>query len=128
MSTKFFISFVAFDVIVIGDLFYITLHLYNRQYIILKNFIFYRIHLRNQIIYLRISSIVIYKHPTELSIGCYSIIKAIVLLTALNNFHQYKKGRFHHLLKVPVTSVQDSLLPKLAGVHQQKFQVVVHLK
>ncbi len=69
MSTKFFISFVACDVNVIGDLFYITLHLYNRQYIILKNFIFYRIHLRNQIIYLHISSIVIYKHPTELSIG-----------------------------------------------------------
>lgn len=87
----------------------------------LKNFIFYKFHLH-------ISSIVIYKQPIKLSMGCYPIIKTIVLLTALNNFHQYKKDRFHHLLKVPVTSVQDSLLPKLAEVHQQKFQVVAHLK
>ncbi|MDR5025126.1 hypothetical protein CBR58_32455 [Bacillus thuringiensis] len=43
MSTKFFISFVACDVNVIGDLFYITLHLYNRQHLFIKIFklIFY---------------------------------------------------------------------------------------
>ncbi|KAB2493062.1 hypothetical protein F8158_22095 [Bacillus cereus] len=37
MSTKFFISFVAFDVNVIGDLFYITPLSSNRQYIFIKN-------------------------------------------------------------------------------------------
>ncbi|HHT7068930.1 TPA: hypothetical protein ACVG9G_005913, partial [Bacillus thuringiensis] len=40
MSTKFFISFVACDVNVIGDLFYITLHLYNRQYVFKKTLYF----------------------------------------------------------------------------------------
>ncbi|PFV74789.1 hypothetical protein COL05_24290, partial [Bacillus sp. AFS059628] len=37
MSTKFFISFAAFDVNVIGDLFYITPLTYNRQYVFIKN-------------------------------------------------------------------------------------------
>ncbi|PFN18422.1 hypothetical protein COJ69_26390 [Bacillus cereus] len=37
MSTKFFISFVAFDVIVIGDLFYTTPLSSNRQYVFIKN-------------------------------------------------------------------------------------------
>ncbi|KAB2442637.1 hypothetical protein F8163_14190 [Bacillus luti] len=44
MSTKFFISFVAFDVNVIGDLFYITPLYSNRQYVFIKNFIFYKSH------------------------------------------------------------------------------------
>ncbi|WP_210734259.1 hypothetical protein, partial [Bacillus cereus] len=38
MSTKFFISFVAWDVIVIGDLFYITPLKHNRQHLFIKNF------------------------------------------------------------------------------------------
>ncbi|KAB2371098.1 hypothetical protein CN278_06205 [Bacillus thuringiensis] len=37
MSTKFFISFVACDVNVIGDLFYITPLISNRQYVFIKN-------------------------------------------------------------------------------------------
>ncbi|TNO85535.1 hypothetical protein FHR08_28110 [Bacillus cereus] len=37
MSTKFFISFVACDVNVIGDLFYITPLSSNRQYVFIKN-------------------------------------------------------------------------------------------
>ncbi|PKJ52147.1 hypothetical protein CWE34_29525 [Bacillus sp. SN10] len=38
MSTKFFISFVAFDVNVIGDLFYITPLYPNRQHVFLKKY------------------------------------------------------------------------------------------
>ncbi|RFT61380.1 hypothetical protein D0U04_30430 [Bacillus clarus] len=38
MSTKFFISFAAFCVITIGDLFYITLLYTNRQYFFIKKF------------------------------------------------------------------------------------------
>jgi len=38
MSTKFFISFVAFCVVAIGDSYNITLHLYNRQYVFLKKY------------------------------------------------------------------------------------------
>ncbi|EDZ54798.1 conserved hypothetical protein [Bacillus cereus H3081.97] len=41
MSTKFFISFFAFDVNVIGDLFYITLLYSNRQYFL--SFLFYKL-------------------------------------------------------------------------------------
>ncbi|RFT61385.1 hypothetical protein D0U04_30390 [Bacillus clarus] len=103
MSTKFFISFAAFDVVVISDSYNITLINNNSQWIFIKNFIFYKFHLRYQIIYLNISSIIIYKQPIKLSMGCYSITKTIVLLKEPNNFHQYKKGRFPHLMKVPVT-------------------------
>ncbi|AAS39232.1 hypothetical protein BCE_0296 [Bacillus cereus ATCC 10987] len=38
MSTKFFISFVAFDVVVIGDSYNITPLISNRQYIFLKKY------------------------------------------------------------------------------------------
>ncbi|PEJ22339.1 hypothetical protein COF01_29650 [Bacillus pseudomycoides] len=34
---SFFISFVAFCVVAIGDSYNITLHLYKRQYVFLKN-------------------------------------------------------------------------------------------
>ncbi|PEA93866.1 hypothetical protein CON66_21810 [Bacillus cereus] len=52
MSTKFFISFVAFDVIVIGDLFYITPLSSNRQYVFIKNI--------KRLIYFRISLFITY--------------------------------------------------------------------
>ncbi|KEK21816.1 hypothetical protein BAGA_24765, partial [Bacillus gaemokensis] len=38
MSTKFFISFVAFCVIAIGDSYNTTPHLYKRQYVFLKKY------------------------------------------------------------------------------------------
>ncbi|OTY11336.1 hypothetical protein BK731_00445, partial [Bacillus thuringiensis serovar muju] len=62
--TKFFISFVAFDVIVIGDLFYITPLSSNRQYVFIKNFIFLKPCLHT-------SSIRIYKQPIYYSMGCF---------------------------------------------------------
>ncbi|MBN9896079.1 hypothetical protein FOA24_32735 [Bacillus thuringiensis] len=52
MSTKFFISFVAFDVIVIGDLFYITPLSSNRQYVFIKNI--------KRLIYFKISLFITY--------------------------------------------------------------------
>ncbi|KAB2363068.1 hypothetical protein COK37_28180 [Bacillus thuringiensis] len=52
MSTKFFISIVAFDVIVIGDLFYITPLSSNRQYVFIKNI--------KRLIYFKISLFITY--------------------------------------------------------------------
>ncbi|MDR4132906.1 hypothetical protein FO497_29550 [Bacillus cereus ATCC 10876] len=52
MSTKFFISFVAFDVIIIGDLFYITPLSSNRQYVFIKNI--------KRLIYFKISLFITY--------------------------------------------------------------------
>ncbi|MBG0971028.1 hypothetical protein E0M35_30555 [Bacillus thuringiensis] len=52
MSTKFFILFVACDVNVIGDLFYITPLKYNRQYVFIKNI--------KRLIYFKISLFITY--------------------------------------------------------------------
>ncbi|KAB2400682.1 hypothetical protein F8172_00425 [Bacillus cereus] len=52
MSTKFFILFVACDVNVIGDLFYITPLSSNRQYVFIKNI--------KRLIYFKISLFITY--------------------------------------------------------------------
>ncbi|RXJ09812.1 hypothetical protein ETJ91_30480 [Bacillus albus] len=66
MSTKFFISFVAFNVNVIGDLFYITPLYTNRQYLFINIF---------KLIFLcSLSYIQPYKDSLPETIFCFSLI------------------------------------------------------